>query len=196
MIRQMKKKPHSDLSKADVEKKWTSGYGLDNLYVKGAAEAETNIVNRVVDSCTGKVCEVGCGDGRIAEHFLPERYLGVDISELAINKAKKRCVHHDFKVLGYDDVYPDADTFVFYTVLLHVPDDVLKSVFDRAKVAGAKRIVIYEVMIGWIRDYARHDNFHRSPSDFVKASGMKETALYFVKSQFFPWCGNILILDI
>ena len=196
MKRVMTRKPRTRVSKKEAAEKWSGQYGLKNLYVAGASEAEPHIVADVVASCVGSVCEVGCGDGRIAAHFATDRYIGVDISPLAVAKAKQRCPGHTFKRIEYDEDYPQADTFVFYTVLLHVPDDVIGDMFARAKKAGAKRIIIYEVMLGWVRDYARHDNFHRNPDEFIEASGFNETSMAIVRSKFFPWHGNILVLGV
>lgn len=197
-VREMKRKDRSDpLTQGEVIEKWTSPYGEKNLYTPAASQAERNIINTVQNECKGVVCEVGCGDGRVAFTFSkPSQYVGVDINPAVVKKAIKRCPQHEFHVIDYEADYPKANTFLFYTVLLHVPDCSLEGVFARAKAAGAKRIVIYEVMCDWIRDYARHDNFHRDPSEFVKAAvGYHEAKLYFVQSKFFPWFGNVLVLE-
>ena len=196
-VREMKRNESpSSLTKTEVIEKWTSRYGEQNLYTSAAKEAEQNIINTAQSGCKGIVCEVGCGDGRVARHFPVPKYIGVDINPAVVKKAHKRCPHHNFEVIDYDQEYPKAETFLFYTVLLHVPDCALKDIFARVVKAGATRIVIYEVMCDWIRDYARHDNFHRDPSEFVEAAvGFHESNLYFVKSKFFPWFGNVLVLE-
>lgn len=132
------------MSKAEVIAKWTGRDALHWLYPKGADVAPElkDCVRAFTHSPTSKVCEVGCGDGRIALFFHPLYYVGVDINPVAVNQAKKRCPWHRFQVVAYDDPYPAADVYLFWTVLLHVPDDLLPSVFARC----TGRVVAVEYM--------------------------------------------------
>lgn len=108
--------------------------------------------------CTGFVCEVGCGTGRCADAFPPERYIGVDINPTAIDVARLEHPDHQFKAIRWDDPYPPADSYLFHTCLMHVPDSELRWVLLRAR----PRIVIFESMM---RAYSNPSifNFQRDP---------------------------------
>ena len=74
---------------------------------------------------TGTVVEFGCGDGRLAEFFDPQKYYGWDINPAAIDAARQGQPRHTF---GYQP--READIALAYTVLLHVPDPQLPAVVD------------------------------------------------------------------
>ncbi|MDH3359811.1 MAG: class I SAM-dependent methyltransferase [Desulfobulbaceae bacterium] len=188
-----------ELTKQYVIDKWSGQYGMNNLYNSSLAEAEPHIGAIVLKYATGIICEVGCGNGRVANLFPHNRYIGIDISKKAITAAKERLPGYQFEKIKYDADYPEAQTFLFYTVLVHVPDESIESVFTRVKKAGAKRIIIYEAMTRWFRQYSRHQNFHRDVCDYrglAKQFGYNESHFYVVKSKSFPWFGNVLILDL
>jgi len=92
--------------------------------------------------CKGFVCEVGCGTGRCSDAFDPEEYIGVDINEAAIGIARAEQPDHHFYTIEWDEKYPLADTYLFHTCLMHVPDEDLDGVLDRC----AGRVVIADWM--------------------------------------------------
>lgn len=114
--------------------------------------------------CIGYVCEIGCGTGRCSDAFTPECYVGLDINEAAVIIAAKENPKHVFYTIKWDDEYPAADTYLFYTTLQHVPDDALLEVFIRC----SNRIVIQEIMLRECRN-EHLLRFHRSPDDYRDA---------------------------
>jgi SAM-dependent methyltransferase len=115
--------------------------------------------------CTGAVCEVGCGTGRCSEAFQPQMYCGVDINRAAILKAQRLYPEHKFLHIGYHDPYPPAETYLFHTCLMHVPDEELDAVLLRAR--AGRRVVIFESMMS---EYNGGEfNFQRDVSGYEDA---------------------------
>jgi SAM-dependent methyltransferase len=114
--------------------------------------------------CAGKVCDVGCGTGRCADAFEPFFYIGVDINEAAIERARREKPEHVFQLIAWGDKYPAGDTYLFHTSLMHVLDEELGDVL--ARVWG--RIVIFECMQREYRD-ERHFIFNRTPEEYMTA---------------------------
>lgn len=94
----------------------------------------------------GNVLEVGCGTGRLARHFDPALYVGVDINPKAVEKARERAQAHDFRITDLTSPLPKADVALLYTVCLHIPDDMLHEQLRRVAAAAGKRVVIAEIM--------------------------------------------------
>lgn len=89
----------------------------------------------------GKLCEAGCGTGRIAKWF--DNYIGVDINPKALEIARQKYPDKDFRLTNLKDPYPEADTTLFYTVCLHIPDNIIEEQLKRAR---SPRIIIAEIM--------------------------------------------------
>ncbi len=68
------------------------------------------------------VIDFGCGYGRLCEAWPVDKYIGVDISDVAIKEAKKRNPKYTFT--SYQK--PPADLYVAYTVFLHLSDEQLR----------------------------------------------------------------------
>lgn len=93
----------------------------------------------------GRVVEFGCGRGRLAPFFDPETYLGVDISPVGINRARKDHPEHKFRLIKVHQELPKADVVFAYTVLHHIPDEMLQDAIERMCDAS-DRVVVAEVM--------------------------------------------------
>lgn len=145
---------------------WNGKNGMRLLYPKRhGVWPMGDSPDAIAEYCKGKVCEVGCGNGRCSMAFKPEQYIGVDINKNAIQEAKKLYPEYKFETIGWYDSYPKADTYLFYTVMLHIPDDELLSVFK--KIESDKRIVIFETMM---KEYRNKDrgNYQRNIEDYTK----------------------------
>lgn len=86
------------------------------------------------------VLDFGCGFGRLAPHFHPQQYLGVDIAPHRIEMARERNPHHRFiSIDSHKDLHwlGIFRTVIVDNVLHHVPDDeigtMLKSFAEMAE---------------------------------------------------------------
>lgn len=114
------------------------------------------------------VLEVGCGVGRIAALFPDDLYVGVDVNPAAVAVARANLPSHELRLIddGFD--YPDAETIVFYTVLLHLDGVFAVRALENA-CARAKRIVIAEIMDSRWRRGGNPPVFNRDPEHYVLA---------------------------
>lgn len=149
---------------------------------------------RIVSACRGVVCDVGCGVGRMASLFAADKYVGVDINDLAIKKACEDNPVYTFNVCAWTDTLPEADTYLFHTVLLHVPDTDLLEVLKPT--TGKARVVIMEYMNRMFR--GRGDGFalNRDPKDYSEALlkiGKSIVTLAVYPSRFAPYSKHMLI---
>lgn len=159
----------------DIITKWSGEDGVNLVFPRKQARISDGVIKMLRSTCEGHICEVGCGTGRIAKIFNPNRYIGVDINETAVKKARDKCPDHNFKCIAWDDIYPMANTYLFFTVMLHIPDHEIEQVVGRL----SGRVVIVESMGRWKREYGRGNNYHRDPSDYRKLFekiGMSEKA--------------------
>ena len=78
--------------------------------------------NLITDIEYEKIVDFGCGYGRLCKAFPVEKYIGTDISDKAIEEAKKRNPEYRFE--SY--CKPEADVYLAYTVFLHLSDEQLR----------------------------------------------------------------------
>jgi SAM-dependent methyltransferase len=112
--------------------------------------------------------EIGCGVGRIAAGFAAEEYIGVDVNPHALIAARHALPDHDFRLITEELAYPRAGTALFYTVLLHVPDEALGETLEKAA-AAADRIIIAELMDRRWRREGNPPVFNRETEEYVLA---------------------------
>jgi len=144
---------------------------------------------------SGTIVDIGCGVGRCAPLFAPNRYTGVDINETAIDKAKKANPTHTFKLCDWAGPFPKADTALFSTVLLHVPDVYLERM--AAACREMKRIVIYETMSRELRESG--NEYQRNPLEYRMAFGklgLKCTQFEWDGLEHFPFFANLMVLEV
>jgi trans-aconitate methyltransferase len=111
--------------------------------------------------------EVGCGVGRLASAFDAGKYVGVDINESAIEAAQKTLPHYVFKSILEWGWYPSADVVFMYTVALHVDDESIQGVLERAASAALQQVVIAEIMDRKWRRPGTPPVFNRDPAEYV-----------------------------
>ena len=141
---------------------WQGQKAADRAYPKERGRfPDADHVDWIRKICRGFVCEVGCGTGRCSDAFAPSEYVGVDINPTAIEVARAEKPGYDFRTIAWDDPYPVAETYLFHTCLMHVPDDELRWALLRAR----PRIAIFESMM---RAYAQPEifNFQRDAQDY------------------------------
>jgi len=150
---------------------WSGKTGADRAYPRSHGTwPDLRAPGRLRRFCKGYICEVGCGTGRVAGALRPKRYVGIDINPTAIKRARELYKNHDFRVVDWDDPYPEAQTYLFHTTLLHLPDALLPFVADklRAHVAPGQRVVIAESMDRRLRARSSVDrSWQRDKADYV-----------------------------
>lgn len=96
------------------------------------------------------ILDLGCGTGVLASLFPPKNYLGVDIDEHSIRRAKKKFPKHQFKMEDATDLRLNKkfDLAMIVGVVHHLNDmDALK-LFDNLKIHLKKnsRVVLVEAI--------------------------------------------------
>lgn len=134
--------------------------GLDYIIPPETNDPEGFDIGEVLNRCiTGKVLEVGCGTGRIARYLSETRYFGIDINPAAVKKAKADNPNHKFDLYNLEKPLPKSITVLFYTVCLHIPDDLIVQQLTRATVS-TQRVVIAEIMNPKYRETRTEDEYH------------------------------------
>lgn len=80
------------------------------------------LANLIADIEYEKIVDFGCGYGRLCRAFPIEKYIGVDISDKAIEEARKR--NPTYKFISYSK--PKSDIYLAYTIFLHLSDKQLR----------------------------------------------------------------------
>lgn len=179
-----------EMNADQVIAKWRGLRGIERVYPEGQDYVGKHITNFLLKICKGRVCEVGCGTGRIAKIFDPSRYIGIDINQSAIDIARFDLPKHKFKDVWWGENYPEADTYLFYTVLLHIPDEEVFYCISRT----SGRVVVAEPMMRHMRWYGLSNNFQRDATEYKELFNkhdMKEMALYHTRLPYFPYFINI-----
>lgn len=137
--------------------------GLDFIVPPGGDDPEGfDVAATLTPLIKGRVLEIGCGTGRLAKHFGPYTYTGVDINPAALEKASAALPLHAFVHWNRKTMLPKAGTALLYTVCLHVPDDEIEDLLCRAAEA-APRVVIAEIMNPYHRSKRNtSDEYHIS----------------------------------
>ena len=117
----------------------------------------------------GEVLEVGCGYGRLCQAFDSEQYTGLDISEDAVNLARKLNPEYEFEIIPEERLnrsLPHSRTKILYTVLLHQTDEDLPAMVENL-CETSRRIIVAEICG---RDWRRTGNppvFNREPEEYI-----------------------------
>jgi SAM-dependent methyltransferase len=143
---------------------WQNNARLEHITPPGERFPEQGLFDALQKAVTGTVFEFGCGDGRLSSAFDHHLYAGFDINPSALDAAQKANPNH-----FYSTEWVKCDTFLAYTVLLHVPDDEIQAVIDRAKTY--KRIVIGEIMGRQWRRPGNPPVFNRDLTEYTDMIG-------------------------
>ena len=157
-----------------VIKRWSGRAGAMSSYPTRAGKwPDRDAPKRIAALCEGRVCEVGCGTGRVSEAFKLDSYVGVDINPEAILYARRLHPGYLFGSIGWDDPLPEADTYLYYTVLLHIPDEEIMDVIGKTKkYRKHPRVVVFESMDRLLRERTAYllnpylKIFQRNPEDY------------------------------
>lgn len=151
---------------------WENNKTLEHITPAGIEWPEADLPESLLRACKGSVFEFGCGYGRLAQLFTPKQYTGYDINPAALAEARRRLPEHQF---GAE--WAGADTFIAYTVFLHIPDDEIRGVIEQAK-ANYDRIVIGEIMGRQWRRPGNPPVFNRDLQEYADLVGWKYDVIH------------------
>jgi len=78
-------------------------------------------LSAVLPKLQGRVLDIGCGIGTLAEFVAPENYLGMDQDESCLEQARSRFPDHCF-ISEFKEGTEPFDTVVALAVIEHIPD--------------------------------------------------------------------------
>lgn len=111
--------------------------------------------------------EFGCGYGRLCGAFHPDRYVGLDFNQNAIEKAKETFPEYRFEETNGDPRLPSTEALLAYTVLLHIPDDEISGYIEKLA-AAAELIIVGEIMdCRWRDRQGEVPVFSRNPEEYI-----------------------------
>lgn len=124
------------------------------------------------------VLDYGCGRGRLARFFDPAQYLGVDVNRYAIEAARAANPAHRFETLLFGGAGPASDIVFAYTVLLHVPDELIPDVV--LALTSAPVVVVVEILgRHWRRSCGDFPAFNRERMDYEAAFAARAYELHY-----------------
>jgi 2-polyprenyl-3-methyl-5-hydroxy-6-metoxy-1,4-benzoquinol methylase len=143
----------------------------------------------VQDRLEGRVLDVGCGVGALAEQLPPERYLGIDADSESIEEARRRHPDHRFEVVSRDPTWVEKlplgrfDTIVLLAVVEHLsdPEGLLGALARRLEAQGAIEVTTPAPALEWAHTLgARIGLFSAGASEehetLIDRSGMERIA--------------------
>lgn len=139
------------------EELWNQ-YTDDNITQKNPSGL---IYQQAVSLGARSVLEVGCNVGNNLKDFPSDfRVCGIDLNKYALEKARKRFPNFEFKLASADKIpYHDNsfDLVFTRTVLIHIPEHIMKKTMDEMYRVSKKWIMNMEfyndteTMINWQR---------------------------------------------
>ena len=147
------------------------------------------------------VCEIGCGYGRLADAFEPDKYIGLDCNREAIKRAKKNLPEYSFHVIN-EYKYPPTMSKFAYTVAMHIPDDEYHEFVQAMCESTGEQIVIAEILgRSKRRDLEKkiegyiHATFGRSLEDHAFEFNVEGWSLVTFHEKTYPGKGIFTFLD-
>jgi SAM-dependent methyltransferase len=140
---------HVILYRPDVRDYWETRYRKGGDSGSGSygrlAEFKAEVINDFVrQHAIESVVEFGCGDGNQLALARYPSYIGVDVSEAALERCRQRFASDSakrFLIAGSPDI-PDADCTLSLDVIMHLIEDAMFDAYMRELFARAKRYVV------------------------------------------------------
>jgi 2-polyprenyl-3-methyl-5-hydroxy-6-metoxy-1,4-benzoquinol methylase len=141
-IRHMIVYPPLTLSRVDYDAYWKEKRG-DNIGALSDWQIErADFVCEILKNAhNASLCDIACGDGSILNYIAKRvdtsKLIGTDISEFALNQARKfgvETVYLDISKPEEIGHIPEADYMLLFEILEHVPhsEELLKGAFNKA----------------------------------------------------------------
>jgi hypothetical protein len=147
-------------------------YGLFSVY-------KSNYINKFVsEHFISNVIEFGCGDGNQLQEFTFNNYIGLDVSESAIqicidkfkmDHSKSFFLYRPFCFLDNRDIFK-AELSISLDVIYHlVEDSIYHKYMDHLFKSSSRYVIIYAWdVVGSVKGHVRHRNFNKYISENFK----------------------------
>jgi len=114
-------------------------------------EHKTNVINQIIEKYNiNSIVDYGCGDGNQISKLNIGKYIGLDISDTAVNLCKTTYINDEtksFLVYSENKVYGNeqlSDMSMSLDVIYHIfEDDLYKNYMDNLFNTGEKYVLIY-----------------------------------------------------
>jgi hypothetical protein len=113
------------------------------------------------------VLEVGCGDGKVANFFAPNDYIGTDINPELLIRAKENFPKHNFRITDIGLEYPDAPSALCLNVAYCISDSYILT-FMQNLIRNRKQIILIELMSRSLRIENYPFAFYREPDEYIR----------------------------
>ena len=139
----------------DYKKTWTPS----NYQASSSEEHTEELKKHIVE---GSALDIGCGSARWRDVFKGD-YTGLDISPISIqackeNKVKGKFIVADIVEWDTDKVY---DNVLTWTVLQHVPTEVIEGVCEKIKRWGKNIIIVESISDEKPSDYCFNHDYEK-----------------------------------
>lgn len=164
LYRKIKKAPHFENSEQFWKDRYKFGGNSGSGSYNNLAEFKGKIINAFLDNKDIKsVIEFGCGDGNQLKYLNPNKYLGYDVSEKAIQLCKEIFKNDNTKIFKLMNSYLDnerAELTMSLDVIYHlVEDHIYLKYMNRLFESSEKYVIIYSSNINeneydgsWVRN--------------------------------------------
>jgi SAM-dependent methyltransferase len=143
------KKPTASLRFQNSKSYWERRYALGGSSGSGSygefAEFKAEVLNHfLLSHCINSVIEFGCGDGNQLSMVNYPQYIGIDVSQTALNLCQARFAGDPTKTFLLSDHYSGqtAECAVSLDVLYHLVEDQAFADYMRNLFSSASRFVI------------------------------------------------------
>lgn len=157
------------MSQRALSWEWWAAHGSEHVTPHGDRQPEgfdpgeraQYLLNE--EGAAHSVVEIGCGDGRLAGAFDASEYVGLDVNEENLARARFAHTSHDFRSYEPWGELPGSAAVIAWAVLLHVPDDDLPKF---VKLCAGRVVVIGESMSRLWRRKGSPPVYNRDPVDY------------------------------
>jgi len=159
MIKKIKNIFRKKIEFTEYKKYWEDRYAIGGTSGAGSygvlAEFKAEIINKYIkDNNLTSVIEFGCGDGNQLKYMNYEKFLGLDVSQTAIDICKKKFKGDKTKnFIVYNPknfdrkLLPESDLVICLDVLYHITnDDEFEKTLQEIFSCSARFVILYTTL--------------------------------------------------